>query len=317
MGPVIDELRVFSGNAHPELAKAVCQYLDLPLGKSEAFKFANDNTFVRILENVRQRDVFIIQPICYPVNDNLVELLIAIDAFKRASAGRITAVVPYYGYGRTDKKDQPRVPITGRLVADLLTAAGADRLLTVDLHAGQIQGFFNIPVDELTALPILTNYFKAKEISDLVVVAVDIGISKRARDVAEKLGAPLAIIEKRRKGNNDHIELLNVIGEVQGKVALTFDDEIDTGGTVINAAKALVEHGVTEVYCCATHPVLSGPAPERIAKSNFQEVVVTDTIPVASEKRNGKITILSVAPLLGEAIYRIHKGQSVGELFTN
>src|SRR5918992_3988020 len=317
MGPVIDELKVFSGNAHPELAKAVCQYLDIPLGRSEAFKFANDNTFVRILENVRQRDVFIIQPICYPVNDHLMELLIAIDAFKRASAGRITAVVPYYGYGRTDKKDQPRVPITGRLVADLLTAAGADRLLTVDLHAGQIQGFFNIPVDELTALPILTNYLKAKEISDLVVVAVDIGISKRARDVAEKLGAPLAIIEKRRKGNNDHIELLNVIGEVRGKVALTFDDEIDTSGTVVNAAKALVEHGVTQVYCCATHPVLSGPAPERLAKSNFQEVVVTDTIPVSPEKRNGKITILSVAPLLGEAIYRIHKGLSVGELFTN
>ena len=317
MGPVIDELKVFSGNAHPELAKSVCQYLDIPLGRSEAFKFANDNTFVRILENVRQRDVFIIQPICYPVNDHLMELLIAIDAFKRASAGRITAVVPYYGYGRTDKKDQPRVPITGRLVADLLTAAGSDRLLTVDLHAGQIQGFFNIPVDELTALPILTNYFKAKEISDLVVVAVDIGISKRARDVAEKLGVPLAIIEKRRKGNNDRIELLNVIGEVQGKVALTFDDEIDTGGTVLNAAKALLEHGVTEVYCCATHPVLSGPAPERIAKSNFQELVLTDTIPVAPEKRNGKITILSVAPLLGEAIYRIHKGLSVGELFTN
>ena len=317
MGPVIDELKVFSGNAHPELAKAVCQYLDIPLGKSEAFKFANDNTFVRILENVRQRDVFIIQPICYPVNDHLMELLITIDACKRASAGRITAVMPYYGYGRTDKKDQPRVPITGRLVADLLTAAGADRLLTVDLHAGQIQGFFNIPVDELTALPILTNYLKAKEISDLVVVAVDIGISKRARDVAEKLRAPLAIIEKRRTGNNDHTELLNVIGEVRGKVALTFDDEIDTGGTVVNAAKALVEHGVTQVYCCATHPVLSEPAPERLAKSNFQEVVVTDTIPVSPEKRNGKITILSVAPLLGEAIYRIHKGQSVGELFTN
>jgi ribose-phosphate pyrophosphokinase len=317
MGPVIDELKIFSGNAHPELAAAVCQYLDIPLGKSEAFKFSNDNTFVRILENVRQRDVFIIQPICYPVNDNLVELLIAIDAFKRASAGRITAVLPYYGYGRTDKKDQPRVPITGRLVADLLTAAGADRLLTVDLHAGQIQGFFNIPVDELTALPILTNYLKAKEIADLVVVAVDIGISKRARDVAEKLGVPLAIIEKRRTGNNDHTEMLNVIGEVQGKVALTFDDEIDTGGTVVNAAKALVECGVTKVYCCATHPVLSGPAPERIAQSNFQEVVVTDTIPVAPEKRNGKITILSVAPLLGEAIYRIHKGLSVGELFTN
>ncbi len=315
MGPVSDELVVFSGNAHGELAGSVCRYLDIPLGQAEAFKFANDNTFVRILENVRQRDVFIIQPICYPVNDNLMELLIFIDAFKRASAGRITAVVPYYGYGRTDKKDQPRVPITARLVADLLTAAGADRLLTVDLHAGQIQGFFNIPVDELTALPILVDYFKAKEISDLVVVAVDIGISKRARDVAEHLGAPLAIIEKRRTANNDSSETLNVIGDVKGKVALTFDDEIDTGGTVINAAEALMNQGVTEVYCCATHPVLSGPAAQRIAQSNFQEVVVTDTIPVSSEKLNGKFTVLSVAPLLGEAIYRIHKGQSVGELF--
>jgi ribose-phosphate pyrophosphokinase len=315
MGPVTDELRVFSGNAHPVLARSVCRYLDIPLGQAEAFKFSNDNTFVRILENVRQRDVFIVQPICYPVNDNLMELLIFIDAFKRASAGRITAVVPYYGYGRTDKKDQPRVPITARLVADLLTAAGADRLLTVDLHAGQIQGFFNIPVDELTALPILVNYFKAKELSDLVVVAVDIGISKRARDVAEHLGAPLAIIEKRRTANDDRTETLNVIGDVQGKVALTFDDEIDTGGTVVNAANALMRQGVTEVYCCATHPVLSGPTPQRIAQCNFQEVVVTDTIPLPKEKLNGKFTVLSVAPLLGEAIYRIHKGQSVGELF--
>ena len=315
MGPVIDELKVFSGNAHKDLARSVCDYLDIPLGKSEAFKFANDNTFVRILENVRQRDVFIIQPICYPVNDNLMELLIYIDAFKRASAGRITPVVPYYGYGRTDKKDQPRVPITARLVADLLTAAGADRLLTVDLHAGQIQGFFNIPVDELTALPILTNYFKLKEIKNLVVVAVDIGISKRARDVAEHLNAPLAIIEKRRLGNNDRTETLNVIGEVNGKVALTFDDEILTGGTVINAAKALVDAGVTEVFCCATHPVFSKEAPQRIAQSIFQEVVVTDTVPLSADQRNGKITVLSVAPLLGEAISRIHKGQSVGALF--
>ncbi len=187
MKSVLDELKVFSGNGHRALAEAVCQYLDIPLGQAEVFKFANDNTFVRIQENVRERDVFIIQPTCYPVNDNLMELLIMIDACKRASAGRITAVIPYYGYGRTDKKDQPRVPITARLVADLLTAAGADRMLTVDLHAGQIQGFFNIPVDELTALPILTDYFKAKEISDLVVVAVDIGISKKARDVADRL----------------------------------------------------------------------------------------------------------------------------------
>ena len=315
MDPVLDELRVFSGNAHPQLARDVCEYLDIPLGQAEMFKFANDNTFVRILENVRQRDVFIIQPICYPVNDNLMELLIAIDAFKRASAGRITAVVPYYGYGRTDKKDQPRVPITARLVADLLTAAGANRLLTVDLHAGQIQGFFNIPVDELTALPILIDYFKAKEISDLAVVAVDIGISKRARDVAEHLDVPLAIIEKRRVGNDDRTEILNVIGDVDGKVALTFDDEILTGGTVVNAAEALVKQGVTEVFCCATHPVFTKDAPQRLAQSSFQEVVVTDTVPLTEKQINGKITVLSVAPLLGEAIYRIHKGQSVGELF--
>ena len=317
MRPVIEELRVFTGNAHPKLAQDVCSYLDIPLGQAEVFKFANDNTFVRILENVRQRDVFIIQPICYPVNDNLMELLIAIDACKRASAGRITAVIPYYGYGRTDKKDQPRVPITARLVADLLTAAGADRMLTVDLHAGQIQGFFNIPVDELTALPLLTDYFKAKEMTDMAVVAVDIGISKRARDVAEKLDAPLAIIEKRRVGNNDKSETLNVIGDVRGKVALTFDDEILTGGTVINAADALIQEGVTEVFCCATHPVFSKEASERLSKSRFQEVVVTDTVPLKQEQVNGKIKVLSVAPLLGEAIYRIHKGLSVGELFTS
>ena len=315
MDLVLDELKVFSGTAHPELTQAVCDYLEIPVGQSEAFKFANDNTFVRILENIRQRDVFLIQPTCAPTNDNLMELLIMIDACKRASAGRITAVVPYYGYGRTDKKDQPRVPITGRLVADLITAAGADRVLTIDLHAGQIQGFFNIPVDELTAMPILTNYITAKEISDLVVVAVDIGISKRARDVAERLNAPLAIIEKRRIGNDDRIETLNVIGDVEGKAALTFDDEILTGGTVIHAADALIDAGVTEVYCCATHPVFSTEAPARLAKSNFQEVVVADTVPVPASKRNGKITVLSVASLLGEAIYRIHKGNSVGELF--
>ena len=316
MFPVLDELKVFSGNANRPLAESVCQYLDIPLGRAEVFKFANDNSFVRIQENIRQRDVFIIQPTSFPVNDNLMELLIMIDACKRASAGRITAVVPYYGYGRTDKKDQPRVPITARLVADILTAAGADRLLTVDLHAGQIQGFFNIPVDELTALPLMTEYFKAKEISDLVVVAVDIGISKKARDVAERLEAPLAIIEKRRVGNDDQSETMNIIGDVAGKVALTFDDEIDTGGTMVNAAKALIEHGVKEVFCCASHPVLSRDAHLKMATSNFTEVVVTDTIPISSEKRNGKFTVLSVAPLLGEAISRIHQGKSVGEMFT-
>ena len=315
MNPILDELKVFTGNGHPELAQSVCEYLDIPLGQAEVFKFANDNTFVQIRENIRQRDVFIIQPTCYPVNDNLMELLIMIDAFKRASAGRITAVVPYYGYGRTDKKDQPRVPITARLVADLLTAAGADRLLTVDLHAGQIQGFFNIPVDELTTLPLMGQHFADKELQDLVVVAVDIGISKKARDVAERLGAPLAIIEKRRTGNDDKNETMNVIGDVEGKTALTFDDEIDTGGTIVNAAKALSEQGVKEVYACVTHPVLSRNAAGLMANSEFKEVVVTDTIPISAEKRNGKFTVLSVAPLLGEAIYRIHKGQSVGDLF--
>ena len=315
MNPILDELKVFTGNGHPELAQSVCEYLDIPLGQAEVFKFANDNSFVQIRENIRQRDVFIIQPTCYPVNDNLMELLIMIDAFKRASAGRITAVVPYYGYGRTDKKDQPRVPITARLVADLLTAAGADRLLTVDLHAGQIQGFFNIPVDELTTLPLMGQHFADKELQDLVVVAVDIGISKKARDMAERLGAPLAIIEKRRTGNNDKNETINVIGDVEGKIALTFDDEIDTGGTIVNAAKALSEQGVKEVYACVTHPVLSRNAAELMANSEFKEVVVTDTIPISTEKRNGKFTVLSVAPLLGEAIYRIHKGQSVGDLF--
>ena len=310
-----DELRVFTGNGHPQLAHAVCDYLQIRIGKAEVFKFSNDNTFVRILENVRQRDVFIIQPTCTPVNDNLMELLILIDAAKRASAGRVTAVVPYYGYGRTDKKDQPRVPITARLVADLLTAAGADRLLTIDLHAGQIQGFFNIPVDELTALTILGSYFQDKGLNNPVVVAIDIGITKRARDMAELLQAPLAIIEKRRVGNEDQTESLNVIGDVEGKTALTFDDEVDTAGSMISAAQALADRGVKEVYACVTHAVLSGQAPSRLVNSPLRELVVTDTIPLAEDKRNGKISVLSVAPLLGEAIRRIHEGLSVGEMF--
>ena len=311
----MDEIKVFSGNAHPALAKAVTDYLSIPLGKCEVFEFSNENTFVRILENVRQRDTFVIQPLSSPVNKSLVELLIMLDALKRASAERITAVVPYYGYGRTDKKDQPRVPITARLVADLLTVAGANRLLTVDLHAAQIQGFFNIPVDELTALYLLSDYFKEREFDDLVVVATDIGISKRARDLAAKLNAPLAIMEKRRVGNVGRTETLNVIGEVEGKVALTVDDEIDTAGSLVGVVSALMERGVKEVYACCTHPVFSGPAIQRIASCPVKEVVVTDTIPVNGNKRLDKITVLSIAPLLGEAIHRIHTGQSIGAMF--
>ncbi len=311
----MDELKVFTGNAHPTLAKAVTDYLKIPLGKCEVFQFSNENIFVRIMENVRSRDTFVIQPISSPVNQNLVELLIMLDALKRASAGRITAVVPYYGYSRTDKKDQPRVPITARLIADLLTVAGANRLLTVDLHAAQIQGFFNIPVDELTALNILSSYFKKKKLDNLVVVATDIGITKRARDLAHSLDAPLAIMEKRRFGNKDQIETLNVIGDVKGRIALTVDDEIDTAGSLVNTVATLIECGAREVYACCTHPIFSGQAIQRIVSSPVREVVVTDTVPVNGERTLDKITILPIAPLLGEAIHRIHTGQSVGALF--
>lgn len=312
---MMDEMKVFSGTAHPALARAVCDYLDIPLGEAEVFEFSNENIFVRILENVRERDVFIVQPICSPVNRSLVELLIMLDAFRRASAGRITAVVPYYGYSRTDKKDQPRVPITARLIADLITTAGASRLLTVDLHAPQIQGFFTIPVDELTARPMLAQYFKEKGLDNVVVVATDIGISKVARDVAAKLGAPLAIMEKRRAGNVDATETLNVIGEVEGKHALTVDDEIDTAGSLVGVVNALLKRGVTKVYACCTHPVFSGPAIQRIASCPVKEVVVTDTIPVNADKKLDKITVLPIASLIGEAIHRIHTGLSVGAMF--
>lgn len=309
------DLRVFSGNAHPELAHAICDYLEMPLGQCEVIKFSNENIFVRFCENIRARDVFLVQPIVSPVNDRLMELFVMIDAAKRASAGRITAVVPHYAYGRSDKKDQPRVPITARLVANFLETAGADRLLTVDLHAGQIQGFFNIPVDELTALYILSRYFKDKGIPDLTVVSTDVGDAKRARNVADRLDVPLAIVEKRRIGNEQRAEAVNIIGEVKGRNALIVDDEVDTGSTLIATMDLLQRHGTVAIYACCTHPVLSGPAVERIEQSAIRELVVTDTIPLPVEKRLPKIIVLSLAPLLGEAIQRIHTGQSVGELF--
>ena len=313
--PPFEELRVFTGNAHPDLARSICDYLGIPLGAAEVFKFANGNTFVQFGENIRQCDVFLVQPFALPVNDAIMEMLIMIDAAKRASAGRITAVIPYYAYGRTDKKDQPRVPITARLVADLITTAGADRALTIDLHAGQIQGFFNIPVDELTALPLLSRYMVDKEIKKPVTVAVDIGGTKRARNMAERIGAPLAIVEKRRTDNADELETLNVIGDVEGRIAIMVDDEVATGGSLLSTIDALMERGVTEVYACCTHGVLSGNASERIAASPLKELVITDTLPVDLAKQNGKLTVLSVAPILGEAIHRIHNGLSVGAMF--
>lgn len=309
-------LTVLTGNTHPSLAKAVCDYLDVPLGAAEVFQFSNENIFVRILENVRHHDVFIVQPTSSPVNNGLMELLIMMDAVKRASAGRVTAVIPYYGYSRTDKKDQPRVPITARLVADILQVAGANRVLTFDLHAGQIQGFFNIPVDELTALYTLTRHFIDLDLPDPVVVAADLGGAKKARNFAERLNAPFAVIEKRRShANDDTAQVLSVIGDVAGKTAIIVDDEINTAGTLLEAVNTLESYGIRAVYACATHAVFSGPAIDRINGSALKEVVVTDTIPLPPHKQSTRITTLSIAPLLGEAIYRIHTGQSVGALF--
>jgi ribose-phosphate pyrophosphokinase len=316
------EFDLYTGNANPELAAKICRYLGMKLGRLEAFQFANENIFVRILDNVREKDVFLIQPTCHPaggagtVNESIMELLIMIDAFKRASAGRITAVVPFYAYGRSDKKDQPRVPITARLIADMIQVAGADRLLTMDLHQGQIQGFFNIPVDELTAVHLLSNYFRQKRLHNSVVVT-DLGFAKRARAFAELLDAPLAVIEKRRIGNLDRAELMNVIGEVRGRRAIIVDDEIDTAGTLMEVVRALQREGVDEIYACATHGVLSGPAIDLIRESAVREVVLTDTIPLPAAKRLSKIRQLSVAPLIGEAIRRIHQGESVGALFSS
>jgi ribose-phosphate pyrophosphokinase len=309
------DLKVFSGNAHSALAQAICDYLEMPLGECEVFEFSNENIFVRFCENIRERDVFLVQPIVSPVNTRLMELFIMIDAARRASAGRITAVVPYYAYGRSDKKDQPRVPVTARLIANFLETAGASRLLTIDLHAGQIQGFFNIPVDELTALAILAQYFRDKQMRDPVVVATDVGDSKRARRMAERLRAPLAIVEKRRIGNEERVEAVNIIGDVAGRTALIVDDEVDTGGTLVATAEIVLQQGAKEVYASCTHPVLSGDAAHRLERAPIRELVMTDTIPLTPEKRLPQFTVLSVAPLLGEAIRRIHTGQSVGSLF--
>jgi ribose-phosphate pyrophosphokinase len=309
-----DEFSIYTGNANRALAERICRYLKTDLGAADVFQFANENIFVRILDNVREQDVFLVQPTSRPVNDSIMELLIMIDAFKRASAGRITAVIPYYNYGRSDKKDQPRVPITARLVADMLTVAGADRVLTMDLHQGQIQGFFSIPVDELTAVNMLAAYIKGKELDDLVVVT-DLGFAKRARAFAEVLNAPLAIVEKRRIGNADQADVMNVIGQVRGKRCVIVDDEINTAGTLLETVQALEEQNVTEIYSCASHAVFSPPALERIASSALREVIVTDTIPLPDGCDDPRITVLSVAPLIGEAIRRIHRGASVGALF--
>ena len=311
----MDSLTIVSGNANRQLALAICQHLRIPLGDADVFQFSNENIFVKINENVRENDVFIIQPFSTPVNRSIMELLIMIDALKRASAARITAVIPYYAYGRTDKKDQPRVPISARLIADCITVAGANRVLTMDMHAGQIQGFFNIPVDELTAQIIQARYFAKKDIPDLTVVAADEGFAKKARQLADRLGAPLAVVEKRRLGNDGVTEAMGIIGNVEGRTALIVDDEIDTAGSMTQAVRVVCERGAREIYCCATHGIFSGPAIERLNKAPINEIVVTDSIPLPEHKRLPHMTVLSVAELFAGAISRIHDGRSVSELF--
>jgi ribose-phosphate pyrophosphokinase len=306
-------IQLFSGTANPALAQQVSDYLEVPLGGRDIITFPNGNIFTRLHESVRGHDVFLIQPMCRPVNDSIMELLIMIDTLRRDSAGRITAVVPYYAYGRTDKKDQPRVPITARLLADMITVAGADRVLTMDLHAGQIQGFFTIPVDELTAFYIIRDYFRQKDLGDVILVAPDVGASKKVRNLAQALNAPLAIIEKRRAGVDTQV--LSIIGGVADRHAIIYDDEIDTATTLVDAVGVLKARGARDIYACATHAVLSDPAVERIKSSPIKEVVVTNTIPIPQEKMLPNITVLSAGPLLGEVIRRIHLGLSVGELF--
>ncbi len=308
------ELKLFSGNANRALADEIAGVLGIPVGQAEVARFSDGEVFVQVDENVRGADVFVVQPTCPPVNDNLMELLVMLDAFKRASAQRITAVLPYYGYARQDRKVQPRVPISAKLVADLITVAGAQRLLALDLHAGQIQGFFDIPVDHLYASPVIIDYVAKQGLHDLVVVSPDAGGVERARAIAKRLRAGLAIIDKRREGPNVSL-FMHLIGDVRGRDVLIIDDMIDTAGTLVQAADALKREGARRMLACGVHPVLSGPAMPRIESSALERVVVTNSIPLGKDKQHPKITVLSVAPLLAEAIRRIHDEESVSTLF--
>jgi len=309
------DLKIFSGRAHPALGREICAYLGISLGELTLYNFSDGEDYCQIDENVRGADVFVVQPTCSPVNDHMMELLILLDAFRRSSASRITAVLPYFGYARQDKKDKPRVPIAAKLMADLLTASGADRILTMDLHAAQIQGFFNIPVDHLFAAPVLLDAIRKIDTEELIIVSPDVGGLTRARAIAKRLDASLAVIDKRRTGKNE-TEILNVVGEVEGKDVLILDDIVDTAGTLVQAEAALRRQGARRTYAAAVHGVFSGPALERIEASGLQSLLVTDTIPVeAAMARCPRIKSLSVAPLLGEAIQRIHDGASVSSLF--
>jgi ribose-phosphate pyrophosphokinase len=310
-----DKFKIFSGTANEALAEEICDFLGIPRGKATVTRFSDGECYVHIEENVRGADVFVVQPTCFPVDEHLMELLLMVDAFKRASARRITTVIPYYGYARQDRKDKPRVPVSSKLIADLLTTAGAHRALLVDLHAPQIQGFFNIPVDHMFASPVLVDYFRKMQLSNLTVVSPDAGGVERARFFAKKIDAALAIVDKRRTDMNV-AEVMHVIGDVKGRTCLIIDDIIDTAGTLVKTAEALVSAGAVRVYACASHPVLSGPAIERISKSKLEEVVVTNTIPLTgAAQAEPKIKVLSIAGLLGRTIQSIHEETSVSTLF--
>lgn len=320
-----DELRVFSGNSNPELTHGICERLGIPVSAATVTKFVNDNIFVKLHESVREKDVFVVQSLCPPLSDSIMELLIMLDTCKRASSGRVTAVIPYFAYGRTDKKDQPRVPITARLLADMIQVSGAQAVVTLDLHAGQIQGFFSIPVNELSAMALQVRYFSEKGWGwdEAIVVSPDMGFAKRARNFAEMLGLPLAIAEKRRVqylNRNDgeattSPEVLNLIGDVQGKRCIIVDDEVATGGSMIEVVHLLLERGAQEVYACCVHPVFVGSAVERLKNSPLKELVTTDTLPLPPEKRWPGLTVISVSTLLAEVIQRIHSGISVDNIF--
>ena len=310
-------LRLFSGRANPQLARGICQYLDLEMGQIEISDFSDGEIFVQIQENIRGQDVFLVQSTCYPGNQNLMELLIMADACRRASAARITAVMPYFGYGRQDRKDKPRVPITAKLVADLITAAGVNRVLALDLHAGQLQGYFNIPVDHLFATPVLVEYFQQQPYTNLCVISPDAGGVERAGAFAKRLDASLSIIDKRRDREKKNVtKVMHIVGDVDDRDVLIVDDLVDTAGTLVGAAEALLRAGARRVFAGATHAVLSGPAMQRLTASSIQRLVVTDTVPLGAKAQcTSRIHVLSVAPLLGEAIKRIHCDDSVSSLF--
>jgi ribose-phosphate pyrophosphokinase len=313
MTRVFRELAMMSGRSNPLLAEAICKQLGVPLLEATIIDFPNENIFLQLKSSVRGADVFLVQSLIKPVNRNIMELLIFLDALKRASASRITVVIPFYAYGRSDKKDQPRVPITARLLADLIVTAGADRYMTIDLHAGQVQGFFSIPGDEFTAFPVLMDYLSAKNIHDAVVVSSDLGFAKKARNYARRLDLPLAFVEKRRIGNDPKAQALTVIGDVAGKNAILVDDEVDTAGTLTEAVHLLKHNGAKTVYTVCTHATLSNPAIERLSQAPIEEFICTDTVPIPPEKMLPNFKVLSVAPLLAETISRTHEGRSVGE----